>query len=224
MTDAPKLGFAPFARLRGVLVVFCGENLKFGPATQRALAPVGDLVRRAAATERFTGKNGATLDIVAPAGLKLPRLIVVGTGKDSDLKPKDVVKLGGLAMGKVPGVAAEATIFAEFASGALKADQVADLVLGARLRAYTFDRYKTKRKDDDDRPKKVEVNFACGNPAAAEKAWMEAAGIPDGVVLARDLVNEPANVLYPIEFARRATALGKLGVTVEVLDVAAMKK
>jgi leucyl aminopeptidase len=116
MTDAPKLGFAPFARLRGVLVVFCGENLKFGTATQRALAPIGDLVRRAAAADRFTGKNGTTLDIVAPAELKLPRLIVVGTGKDSELKRKDVVKLGGIAMGKVPAVAAEATIFAEFAS------------------------------------------------------------------------------------------------------------
>jgi leucyl aminopeptidase len=134
-----------------------------------------------------------------------------------------VVKLGGIAMGKVPAVAAEATIFAEFASGALKGDQVADLVLGARLRAYTFDRYKTKRKDDD-RPKKVEVNFACGNPAAAEKAWANATGIADGVVIARDLVNEPANVLYPAEFARRASSLAKLGVGVEVLDVAAMKK
>src|SRR6202045_2909895 len=113
MTDAPKLGFTPFARLRGVLVVFCGENLKFGTATQRALAPAGDLVRRAAASERFTGKNGTVLDIVAPAGLKLPRLVVVGTGKDSDLKRKDVVKLGGIAMGKVAAVAADATIFAE---------------------------------------------------------------------------------------------------------------
>jgi leucyl aminopeptidase len=224
MTDAPKLGFTPFARLRGVLVVFCGENLKFGTATQRALAPIGDLVRRAAAADRFTGKNGATLDIVAPTELKLPRLVVVGTGKDSELKRKDVVKLGGIAMGKVPAVAAEATIFAEFASGALKGDQVADLVLGARLRAYTFDRYKTKRKDDDNRPKKVEVNFACGNPAAAEKAWANASGIADGVVIARDLVNEPANVLYPAEFARRASTLAKLGVGVEVLDVAAMKK
>jgi len=109
MTDAPKLGFTPFARLRGVLVVFCGENLKFGTATQRALSPVGDLVRRAAAVDRFTGKNGTTLDIVAPAELKLPRLIVIGTGKDSELKRKDVVKLGGIAMGKVPAVAAEAT-------------------------------------------------------------------------------------------------------------------
>src|ERR1700686_2497015 len=224
MTDAPKLGFTPFARLRGVLVVFCGENLKFGTATQRALAPVGDLVRRAAAADRFTGKNGATLDIVAPTELKLPRLVVVGTGKDGELKRKDVVKLGGIAMGKVPAVAAEATIFSEFASGALKGDQGADLVLGARLRPYTFDRYKTKRKDDDDRPKKVEVDFACGNPAAAEKAWANAVGLADGVVIARDLVNEPANVLYPAEFARRTSSLSKLGVGIEVLDVAAMKK
>jgi leucyl aminopeptidase len=224
MTDAPKLGFVPFSRLRGVLIVFCGENVKFGAATQRALAPVGDLVRRAAAAERFTGKNGATLDIVAPTGLNLPRLIVVGTGKDSELKRKDLVKLGGVAMGKVPAVAAEATIFAEFASGALKADQIADMLLGARLRAYTFDRYKTKRKDDDDRPKKVEVDFACANPASAEKAWATATAVADGVVWARDLINEPANVLYPVEFARRASALSKLGVNVEVLDVAAMKK
>jgi leucyl aminopeptidase len=48
--------------------------------------------------------------------------------------------------------------------------------------------------------------------------------VGDGVVMARDLVNEPANVLYPGEFARRASGLRKLGVLVEVLDVPAMKK
>src|SRR6202162_2764774 len=124
MTDAPKLGFTPFARLRGVLVVFCGENLKFGTATHRTLSPLGDLVRRAAAAGRFTGKNGSPRDIAAPSRLKLPRLVVVGTGKDSELKRKDLVKLGGIAMGKVPGVAAEGTLFAEVASRALKGDQV----------------------------------------------------------------------------------------------------
>src|ERR1700733_6963066 len=222
MPDAPKLGFTSFARPRGVLVVFCGENLKFGPATQKALSPLGDLVRRAAAADRFTGKNGTSLDIVVPSGLHVPRLVVIGTGKESELKRRDVVKLGGIAMGKVPAVAAEATIIAEFGSGALKGDQIADLVLGARLRAYSFDRYKTKRKDDEERPKKVEINFACANPAAAEKAWADAAAVADGVVIARDLVNEPANVLYPVEFARRTSALSKLGVTVEVLDGAGM--
>jgi leucyl aminopeptidase len=219
-----KFDFTTFARPHGVLVVFCDENLKFGAATQRALAPAGDFVRRAAASDRFTGKSGTALDLIAPAGLNLPRLIVVGIGKGGEAKSRDIVKLGGIAMGKVPAAAAQATIYAEFASGALKGSQVADLALGARLRAYSFDLYKTKRKEADERADKVEVTFACSNPAGAEKAWTRTAAIADGVVLARDLVNEPANILYPVEFARRVSSLGKLGVTVEVLDVAAMKK
>ncbi|HXQ84814.1 MAG TPA: leucyl aminopeptidase [Xanthobacteraceae bacterium] len=224
MPAALKFGFTPFARPRGVLVVFCEENLKFGPATQRTLAPIGELLRRAAAADRFTGKNGTVLDLIAPGQLNVPRLIVVGIGKAGDAKPRDLVKFGGVAMGKVPSAAALATIFAEFASGALKGNHAADLALGARLRAYSFDLYKTKPKEGEEKADKVEVNFACANPAGAEKAWAQTAAIAGGVVLARDLVNEPANILYPGEFARRASSLGKLGVNVEVLDVAAMKK
>jgi leucyl aminopeptidase len=224
MPAALKFGFVPYARPRGVLIMFCDENLQLGSASLRALAPIGDLFRRAAAADRFTGKMGSSLDIVAPTGLTLPRLIVIGLGKESDLKPRDIVRLGGIAMGKVPNSAPNATIYAEFASGALKGAQIADLTLGARLRAYRFDLYKTKRKEDDERPNKAEVSFACSNPAAAEKASAETVAIADGVVLARDLVNEPANILYPAELARRASSLTKLGVNVEVLDVAAMKK
>jgi leucyl aminopeptidase len=42
--------------------------------------------------------------------------------------------------------------------------------------------------------------------------------------MAREFVNEPPNVLYPEEFARRAAQLRKLGVDVEILDVKAMTK
>jgi leucyl aminopeptidase len=225
MPDRPKIGFTtPADRLRGVLVTFCAEGLKFGPATQKALSPLGDLYRRAAAADRFTGKNGSTLDIIAPTGLNAPRLVIIGTGKERELRDRDLIKLGGVAMGKIPTAAAQATIVAEFAGGALKADQIADLALGARLRGYRFDRYKTKRKEGEERADKMEVNFACANPAAAEKAWARAVGVADGVVWARDLINEPANVLYPGEFARRASGLRKLGVVVEVLDVPAMRK
>jgi leucyl aminopeptidase len=224
MPAALKFGFTSFARPQGVLVVFCEENLKLGAASQRIIAPMGDLLRRAAAADRFTGKTGSSLDIVAPAGLEVPRLVVIGIGKAQGRKQRDMVKLGGIAMGKVPSAAANATIIAEFGSGALKGNQVAELALGARLRAYTFDLYKTKRKDDEERPNRVEINFACSSPAAAEKAWARSATIADGVMFARDLVNEPGNVLYPGEFARRVSGLTKLGVGVEVLDVAAMKK
>ena len=54
-------------------------------------------------------------------------------------------------MGKVPSRAEAATIFAELAGGALKPEQAADMALGTQLRAYSFDRYKTKRKEGEER-------------------------------------------------------------------------
>jgi leucyl aminopeptidase len=223
MPGALKLGFTPFATPpKGVLVVFCEEGVKFGSAVRKMLEPAEDLVARAAEADRFKGKNGATLDLLAPSGLEVPRLIVVGVGKARELKAQDFVKLGGIAMGKIPGAATEATIVADL-PGALKPERIADLALGVELRAYAFDRYKTKRKDDE-KAAEVAVSIAVGGVSAVEKAYVARNAVASGVIIARDLVNEPANVLYPEEFARRAGNLKKLGVAVEVLDVKEMKK
>ena len=93
MADSRKLGFGPIAApAGGVLVVFADDGVKLGPKTKRLLGSAADLVVRAAKNERFTGKGGSTLDIVAPGGLKATRLIVIGTGKADDRKPSDVVK------------------------------------------------------------------------------------------------------------------------------------
>ena len=225
MSATLQLKFAPFgAPTKGILVIFCEEGLKFGSAARKALAPAGDLVTRAAASERFQGKRGSTLDIVMPSGLDLARLIVVGVGKIADLKAEGFVKLGGIAMGKIPTTATEAQIVADLPGGAFKPERAADLALGVRLRAYSFDRYKTKRKDDEDRAKEIRIAIAVAGVAAAQKAAVSREAVANGVVLARDLVNEPANVLFPDEFARRVGNLKKLGVAVEVLDVAAMRK
>jgi leucyl aminopeptidase len=88
-----------------------------------------------------------------------------------------------------------------------------------------FDRYKTKRREGEEAPAKPQITIAVSNAAAAKKAWDSSSGpVADGVIMARDLINEPANVLFPEEFARRTAVLKKLGVAVEVLDVPAMKK
>lgn len=225
MTDALKLGFGPFAApAQGIFVVFCDDGLKFGPATRKALGPAADLVARAAKAEGFTGKSGSSLDLIVPEGLKAARLVVVGAGKVADLKQQDFVKLGGIAMGKVPSKAAEGTVFAELPSGPMKPEQAADLAQGMRLRAYAFDRYKTKRKDDEKPAEKRSVAVAVGDVAGTRKAFEPREAVVAGVIMARDLVNEPANVLYPEEFARRSLALKKAGVAVEVLDLKDMKK
>ena len=224
MPTALKLEFAPLAAApKGVFVVLCEEGLKYGSAARKATAASGDLLARAAAAESFNGKSGSALEIVAPSGLDLARLVVLGVGKARDLKEQDFLKLGGVAMGKIPASATAATIIADLPSG-VKPEQAADLALGVRLRAYAFDRYKTKRKEEEQRAKEIKVAIAVASVSPVEKAFAARDAVADGVALARDLVNEPANVLYPEEFARRAAGLKKLGIQVEVLDVAAMRK
>ena len=223
MTNAVKLGFGPLsAPAKGSLVVFCDDGLKFGPATRKLIGAAADLVQRAAKSERFTGKAGSSLDLIHPEGLKVARLLVAGIGKRSELK--DFVRLGGAVMGKLPKAASEATFVAELPDGPLDAQQAADLAQGARLRAYTFDRYKTRRTNDDAKGDKRSLTVAVADVAAARRAYGAREAVIDGVLMARDLVNEPANVLYPAEFARRTGVLKKAGVAVEVFDVKAMEK
>jgi leucyl aminopeptidase len=225
MSDAVKVGFVPFSTApRGTLVVFCDDTLKFGAATRKTLGAAANLVRQVADTNRFKGKCGSVLDILAPQGLKVSRLIVVGAGKLSAIKDNDFLKLGGAAAGKLRAGDDAATIIAELPDGAMKPDQAAAIASGVLLRAYKFDRYKTKKKDGEDTALRADVSLAVEDVAAARKAFAPSAHIVDGVITARDLVNEPPNVLFPVEFARRAGQLRKLGVEVEILDVKAMTK
>ena len=225
MTDAVKVGFIPFSTApKGILVVFCDDALKLGAATRKALGTAADTIKRAAAANQFKGKNGAVLDILAPDGIKIQRLIVIGTGKSSGLKASDFLKFGGVAAGRLNAASTAVTVLAELPDGAMKPEQAAAVASGLRLRAYKFDRYKTKKKDGEDAAVRSEVSLAVADVNAARKAFAPEANIVDGVIIARELVNEPPNVLYPEEFARRASQLKKLGVDVEVLDVKAMTK
>ncbi len=149
---------------------------------------------------------------------------MVGAGKLSSIKDNDFLKLGGAAAGKLLGGNAVVTIMADLPDGAMKPDQAAAVASGLRLRAYKFDRYKTRKKDGEDAAVRAEVSLAVGDVAAARKAFASRAHIVDGVIMARELVNEPPNVLYPVEFARRAAQLRKLGVDVQIFDVKAMTK
>ena len=225
MTDAVKVGFVAFSTApRGVVVAFCDDELKFGAATRKVLGKAADTVKRAAAANQFKGKSGSVLDIPAPEGLKADRLIVVGVGKPADIKEKDFLKFGGVTAGKLNAASEQVLVIAELPEGAMSSEAAASIGSGIRLRAYKFDRYKTKKKDNENGDLRANVSIAVEDAAAARKAFVPASHVVDGVVIARELVNEPPNVLYPVEFARRAGELKKLGVQVEVLDVKAMTK
>ena len=220
-----KIDFAaPALPKQGTLVLFVGDDLVL-PQIGKAKWPAefDAAVKKAAAAEGFKGKPKSTLVLSAPAGLEADKVIIAGTGKVEDRAKADPVMLGGAIKGAL-GKAKNATILFTGPKGFNETPEAAaHFALGLRLRAYSFDRYKSKK--DDDAPKgDLAVTIATQDPAAAKKIWSAESGVADGVELARDLVNEPPNVLYPAEFGRRAAELEKLGVDVEILDGKKLEK
>jgi leucyl aminopeptidase len=225
MAEAIRVDFQPFGRPKGGdAIVFAGDDGKLSERVAQELGrEAADLVARAAKLERFKGKPQTALTVPAPDASKLDRIVVVGVGGEKDRPKHDWRMLGGFLAGKAAG--RTATVLVEVPGLEAGPEAVAEMVVGARLRAYKFDRYKTKKKPNGEEPDApTRLTLAVQDPAAARKAARAADGLAAGVVIARDLVNEPPNVLDPEEFARRAQGLEKLGVEVEVLDEKALRK
>jgi len=94
---------------------------------------------------------------------------------------------------------------------------VAKLALGMRLRRYAFDKYRTKDDPATARGPGA-ITIAMADTAAAQAADVDANALAEGTFFTRDLVSEPANVLYPESYTDRLVALSDLGLEVSVLD------
>ena len=105
------------------------------------------------------------------------------------------------------------------ASGALR--RPAELALGVALRAYAFTARKgAAARESAGRPGPVTV--MTGRAGATAAAWAPLQALAEGVFLARDLVNEPANHLTTESFGAHIAGMAGLGLRVTVLDTAAM--
>jgi leucyl aminopeptidase len=225
MSGAVKIAFGSLSSTkRSALVVFVGADMKPAAGVTAQFGDLEPLIRTAAKASNFRGAQRTALDILAPAGLDASRLVVVGVAPDNDNAALDFVMLGGFVFGKVTG-AQKVDIAFEAPVGTWDGAAAADFALGLRLRAYRFDKYKTRKKEpEEENPQAPEFVIGSGHPAAARAASHERFAVAEGVELARNLVNEPPNVLFPAEFADRVKALDKLGVEVSVLDEKAMGK
>ena len=223
MSIRPTIAFAKIATpKKGSVVVLATDGGTLGEAAM-AVDPQG-LLKRAFGVTEFSGKLGASVEVLAPYGAEFDRLAAVGTGKTDSLDEKAWRRIGGAAFSAAKK-AQEISIVADIAGAEVSGEDVAAVASGVLLNAYAFDRYKT-RKDGKPapEPKQSKVTIMCANPAAAKKAFAAAEAVADGVILARDLVNEPANILGTLEFAEKAKGLEALGVKVEILTEKEMKK
>ncbi|WP_420410886.1 leucyl aminopeptidase [Roseibium sp.] len=226
MTRLNKISFAKIGTpAKGVVVGLAAQGLGTGEITTGLVSGLTGGLARVSEIGGFSGKAKTSLDLVAPAGLDLDRLIFFGIGAPDELTRDDWRNFGGAVYASLKKTKTEtATVLLDAPEGVeLGAEEAAEFAMGAKLRAYEFDAYKTK-KDEDEAKKSLKLTLQVADPKTARKAWSTADAIADGVILARDLVNEPANVLGPVEFAAKASALEKLGVEVEILGEKEMKK
>jgi leucyl aminopeptidase len=224
MADRFKLEIkAAAGRHSGDVVAFVDESAPDAPAGIALDKATAAALKRAVAIEGYKARAKSTLTILAGEASGLDRLTLFGLGGKEDRAKADWCLLGGAVYGKLPKGRA-ATIVMDAPGDRPTPDNVADFALGLRLRAYTFDRYKSKKQDDEEGSGPATLTLAVADPAAVKKALKARDAVAEGVTIARDLVNEPPNVLTPSEFARRAQALEKLGVEVEVMGEKELKK
>ena len=225
MSNALKIAVAGLEEaLAPGLVVFAGKGGALGEEAARRLGKAfAARLKAVAEAESFTGKTGSTLSLPAESGLGDKPVHVLLVGIEKGETPTDFLKLGGQVQAKLPK-ARDASLLAVMPEGDFAPAAIAEFALGMKMAAYRFDRYQTVKKGDDAEVKSTTVTLLVANTSAAKKELKTTDAVFSGVELARNLVNEPANILTPVEFADRAAALEKLGVEIEVLDEKAMKK
>ncbi|MEL6258322.1 MAG: leucyl aminopeptidase [Pseudomonadota bacterium] len=212
-----KINFAKDAAAD--IAAFIVDEGKGVPAEAAGLdESVGGLLSAALGTGRFGGKPGQAQEVVLPANAPFKRVSLIGGGKPKERSARHYERIGAaLAKSYLASGLKSAAIHIDDPEGGARA------ALGAQLAAYRFDTYFTKTGKDE-KPSLNALTVVCSDAKTSKAAFapLDAAG--QGTALARDLMNEPPNILYPEHFAARLRELEKIGVEVQVLGEKEMSK
>jgi len=174
-----------------------------------------DKVEVALKRQRFEGESTSASELFIDDNGTARRLLVIGTGKDSTAEEASE-KLGGTAVARLL-TSGESHAVIDLSGAGFDADAAAKVALAATLRAWRYDRYRTKLKEKQKPTLKTVTIVGVGD--GAEERWLKRwKPVADGVDFTRGLVTEPANIIYPESFVERCRELTKLGIEMEVLD------
>jgi leucyl aminopeptidase len=208
-----KLGFsASRGAAQGAVALLIAKGTLGASALPEAQA---DIIRAAATANRFEGEAGSVFETHTVEG----RFLLVGIGQAS---VEDCEKAGASITAKLL-TSGETSVAIDFTGLAIRptAEASARLAAGALLRGWRYDIYKTKLPEKQ-KPTLAQVTLI-GAPDGSEAAWARHQAVCDGVSFTRELVTEPANIIYPESFVERCQKLAALGVEIEVLGQAEME-
>ncbi|MCB2081276.1 MAG: leucyl aminopeptidase [Hyphomicrobiales bacterium] len=222
-----ELRFAEVALNKETTVIFTvGKDLKLSPLAAELDKQSDGALARAIKGADFKGEKGKLLSVIPGASVKQERIVLLGVGEQKDLeKDTDIEALGGKVVTYLNRVRADkAALVLETGLGGVTAGRAAALIAnGALLASYSFDKYFTKRKDED-KPTLENLTVRLDGHKDAKNEYEPLAAVSEGVFIARDLVSEPPNELNPETYAEFCKNLKKLGLKIEVLGEKEMQK
>jgi leucyl aminopeptidase len=171
-------------------------------------------VEAALKRSRFEGEAGSLVEhfLDSDGGR---RLLVVGAGADVG-EGEAPEKLAGTAVARLL-TSGETHAVIDLTGLKLDADAAARVALAAALRSWRYDRYRTRLKDKQ-KVTLATVTIVGAGAEAQSRYESRYAPLVEGVALTRELVTEPANIIYPESFVERVTESVKgLGLELQVL-------
>jgi len=195
----------------GCLIFPIAKGAAIAPAIA-AHALAGD----AAAASRFAGETAALVELFVTEGGQTMRVLLVGTGEG---KPADYERAGAAVVARL---LTSGVTQAVVDGAGVDATSLAHLGLGALLRSWRIDTYRTKLAE---KAKPTLATLTLQSDAVDLPAlWADREALAQGVAFTRELVSEPANILYPESFVERCRPLADLGIEITVLDEVEMEK
>ena len=178
-------------------------------------------LREGVAAARFKGGAGQVFDGFAEREGAVVRVALAGAGAaDSETRTANLEKAGAALAAKYQS-SGEKRI--GLMADGHSADNIAKILLGLRLRNWRWDSYRTRMKDEQ--KVSLEGVTVIGAPDGAQDAWTAMAAVAEGVEFTRELITEPANILYPVSFVERCRERFEgTGAEIIVLDEAQMEE
>ena len=174
------------------------------------------------------GKRGEMTLIHTLGKMPSRRVVVAGLGKQEKFSAETVRQVMGTATRFVRklGVRRAATIAHGAGIGGMEPETSGQAIAEGTLQGlYTFRRYKSGKEDDEQRElEEVQVvERDDAKVAALQRGLDKGRVLAEATNIARDMGNEPANVLSPTEMAERARQVAKeAGLEFEVIEKAQM--
>jgi leucyl aminopeptidase len=210
-----------------IAIFLIGEDLKIKGLLKSADADInGSISNSMKVKKTFKGENGQIMSVISLES-EYRQILLLGIGKEQEINEISLQKAGGkLASYLNLSELSSAAVFIDNLPGnKIAAEHIlCNIALGVRLRSYAFNRYFLDKKNDH-RLFLKKMIFAIDNVEVAKHKVKEIEILADSVFLARDLVSQPPNILYPASYSVECKKLQKeSGLKVTVLNAKDLAK